>query len=150
MTVKLTDIQKLREKTGVGIMDCRKALEESKGDFKKAQQILQKKSAMIAAKKADRLTKSGIIEAYIHSDGRVGSIVKLSCETDFVARNNDFKSLAHELALQVAAMNPKTVADLLKQEYIRNPKLTIEDLVKEAIGKIKENIKIETFQRMEV
>ena len=91
-----------------------------------------------------------MVEAYVHADGRVGSLVKLSCETDFVARNKDFKKLAHELAMQVAAMKPKDVKELLGQDYIRDPKLKIEDLLKQAVGKIKENIKIESFKRLEV
>lgn len=150
MPINLDQIKKLRELTKAGIMDCRRALEESNGDFNKAKAWLTKKGAMVAAKKADRETKAGIVEAYVHSDGCLGALVKLSCETDFVARNKEFKKLAHELAMQVAAMSPESVGELLKQEYIRDPKKKIEDLIKEAIGKLKENIKVEDFARIEV
>jgi len=150
--VKITadQIKKLRLMTKVGVMDCRKALQESNGDFAKAQNWLLKKGAALADKKKDRATKSGIIESYIHAGGGIGVLVKLSCETDFVAKNEDFKNLAHELAMQVAAMDPRDVNELLQQEYIRDPKKKVGDLVKETIGKIKENIKVEQISRLEV
>lgn len=150
MSVDFKQVKKLRQITGAGIMDCRKALELSNGDLSKAQKKIKEKGAMVASKKASRKTKSGLVESYIHNGGRVGSLIKLTCETDFVSRNKDFQKLAHEIAMQVAAMNPKTIEDLLKQEYIRNPKVTINDLIKETIGKIKENIKIRDIKRMEI
>lgn len=143
-------IKKLRKATKAGVMDCYKALQESGGDFTKAKAWLMKKGAKVAAKKADRKTSTSLIETYLHSDGRVGAMVKLACETDFVARNKEFKKLAHELAMQVAAMNPASVKALLKQEYIREPEKKVGDLVKEAIGKLKENIRIEEIFRMEI
>jgi len=148
--VDFKQVKKLREMTGAGIMDCRKALIVSQGDFNKAQKNLQKKGMKIASKKAHRNTGAGLIESYIHNGGQVGVLLKLSCETDFVSRNKDFKQLAHEIAMQIAAMNPKSVEELLKQEYIRDPKKIIADLIKEAIGKIKENIKISEIKRMEI
>ena len=150
--VKITadQIKKLRLMTKVGVMDCRKALQESNGDFAKAQNWLLKKGAALADKKKDRATKSGIIESYIHAGGGIGVLVKLSCETDFVAKNEDFKNLAHELAMQVAAMNPKNIKELLEQEYIRDPKKKTGDLLTEVIGKIRENIKVGRIARFEL
>lgn len=150
MKVSVSDITKLRQETKAGIMDCRKALQESGGDLEKAKNWLVKKGALTAVKKADRETKAGLVEAYVHADGRVASLVKLVCETDFVARNEDFKKLAHEIAMQVAAMKPKNVKELMTQEYIRDTSKKIKDLVYEAIGKIGENIKIEEISRIEV
>lgn len=143
-------IKQLREETQASIADCRKALDESAGDYKKAQDWLKKRGAEIAEKKADRETSQGVVEAYVHGNGKVGVIVALLCETDFVGRTDEFKKLAHEIAMQISAMNPKNVEELLKQEYIRDPKLTIEDLIKEAIGKVGENIKVREFSRIEL
>ncbi len=149
MTVDVNLIKQLREKTGAGVADIREALEESKNDLMKAQEILKKKGFEKAAKKGDRETNAGLIDSYVHQ-GRVGSIIELMCETDFVARTDEFKGLAHEISMQVASMNPKTVKDLEKQEYIRDPSKTISDLVKEAIAKLGENITIGRFQRFEL
>jgi len=150
MTITLEQIKELRELTGAGIMDVRKALETSAGDKKKALEILKQKGAEVAEKKKERATSAGLIECYAHNNGKVAAMVELLCETDFVARNEEFKNLAHELAMQVAAMNPKNVEELLKQEYIRDPSKTVDDLVKELIGKIRENIKINRFERLEM
>jgi elongation factor Ts len=141
-------LKKLREETGAGIADCRKALEESENDFKKALEWIKKHGIEKAAKKADRETSQGLVEAYIHQGGRVGAIIEISCETDFVARTDDFKNLAHEIAMQVAAMNPQDVDTLLKQEYIRDSGMKIEDLVKQAIAKLGENIVIKRINRL--
>lgn len=143
-------LKKLREETAASIADCRRALDESGGDYKKALAWIQKRSAEIAAKKADRATAEGLIEAYIHQGGKVGVLVELLCETDFVARTDDFKHLARELGMQVAAMNPKDVDELLKQEYIRDSSQTIEQLVKGVIGKLGENITVKRFTRFEI
>jgi len=150
MTISAQLIKQLRDKTSAGIADCRVALEEAKGDLKKAEEILQKKGLDKAAQKGDRVTGEGLIESYIHQNGRVGVIVELSCETDFVARTAEFKTLAHEISMQIAAMNPKDVAALLKQEYIRDGSKTISDLVTTAIATMGENIKIARFSRFEV
>jgi elongation factor Ts len=149
MAVDVALIKTLREKTGAGIADCREALETTKNDLKKAEEYLKKKGFEKAAKKADRETKSGLIDSYIHQ-GRVGSIVELLCETDFVARTDEFKNLAHEISMQVASMNPKDVKVLEKQEYIRDAQKTIGDLVKETIAKLGENITIGRFSRFEL
>ena len=149
MTVDVNLIKTLREKTGAGIADCREVLEESKGDIKKAEELLKARGFEKAAKKGDRATNAGLIDSYVHN-GRVGSMVELMCETDFVARTDEFKELAHEISMQVASMNPKDVKVLEKQEYIRDPSKTIGDLVKEAIAKLGENITIGRFQRFEL
>ncbi len=150
MKIPISSITKLRQTTGAGVIDCKKALEQAKGDLKKAKEILKKRSVVLAEKKKDRKTSVGRIESYTHLDGKIGSLVKLTCETDFVARNKDFKKLAHELCLQVAAMKPKTGEKLLQQDYIRDPSKKVKDLVKEAIAKLGENIKVKGFERMEV
>lgn len=141
-------LKKLREETGTGIADCRKALEESDNDYKKALLWIKKHGIEKAAKKSDRETSQGLVEAYIHQGGRVGAMVELTCETDFVARTDDFKNLAHELAMQVAAMDPKDVSTLLKQEYIRDGSIKIEDLVKQTIAKLGENIVVKKVVRI--
>ena len=150
MTISIEDIKKLREQTGAGVLECRKALEMFDGDQAKALEELKKKGLEVADKKKERETKQGIIEAYSHNGGTVVSIVELLCETDFVARNEDFKYLAHELALQVAAMNPTNIEELVKQPYIRDASKTIDDLVKEVIAKIRENIQIGRIARYEL
>lgn len=148
--VNIELLKKLRNETGVSIADCRKALEECSNDYKKALEWLVKHGIEKADKKSDRETSQGIIESYIHQNGRVGVLVELLCETDFVARTDDFKHLAREVAMQVAAMDPKDLSALLKQEYIRDSALTIEQLVKQSIAKIGENIVVKKFSRFEL
>lgn len=148
LDVKL--IKKIREETGASIADCNKALEESKGDYEKALLWLKKRGIEKAEKKQDRETGAGLVESYIHQNGKVGSLVVVTCETDFVARTEDFKKLTHEIAMQVAAMNPKDVDSLLKQEYIRDASFTITDLIKQHIGKLGENIVIKEIKRLEI
>lgn len=145
--ITLSQIKQLRNKTKAGVADCRVALEETGGDLKKAEDWLRKKGIKSAKKRTDRPTVAGLIEAYSHAEGKIVAVTELLCETDFVARTADFKKLAHELAMQVAAMNPKKVTDLLKQPYIRDEKTTIDNLVKELIGKTGENIKINRIAR---
>src|SRR3989344_6196549 len=135
MGVSLDQIKQLREKTGAGIADCRRALEEAKGEGKKAEELLRSWGIDKAASKADREAGQGLVETYIHSGGKVGAMVEVNCETDFVVRTDEFKTLAHEVAMQVSAMDPRDVEELLKQEYIRDAAKTISDLVKEAIAK---------------
>jgi len=149
MTVDVSLIKQLREKTGAGVADCREALEASNNDIKKAEEYLKKKGFEKAAKKSDRETNSGLVESYVHM-GRVGVLVELLCETDFVARTDEFKTLAHEICLQVSSMNPKDVKALLKQEYVRDPEKTIENLIKESIAKLGENITVGRIQRFEL
>ncbi|OGF99154.1 translation elongation factor Ts [Candidatus Gottesmanbacteria bacterium RBG_13_37_7] len=148
--ITIDQLKKLREKTGAGVMDCKRALEEAKGDEKKATDLLNKWGVEKAAKKEDRETKAGAIDSYIHLDGRVGVLMEIQCETDFVARTDDFKSLSHELCLQIASMEPKDVKALLKQEYIRDPSVKIGDLIKRTIGKLGENIQIIRFTRFQL
>lgn len=147
MAINAQDIKKLRELTSAGFADCKNALEESNGDLKKAEEILKEKGIAKALKKGDRETGSGLVESYVHG-GRIGVLVELLCETDFVARTDEFKTLAHEIALQISSMNPENTDELLKQEYIRDASKTIEDLIKEAIAKLGENIKIGKFERV--
>lgn len=145
--MNLKDIKKLREQTGAGIVAAKKALEEARGDMKKAQEIIRKKGLAKAAKKSDRETKSGQIYAYVHAGGSVGALVEVNCETDFVARNDEFGGLCKEIAMQVASMDPKNVKDLLAQKYIRDAKKTVNDLIKQAIAQLGENITISRFER---
>lgn len=150
MQVKVEDIKKLREKTGAGIADSRKALEEAKGDFKKAEELVKSWGIEKAASKSDREVKEGLVDTYIHGNGRVGVILEINCETDFVAKTDEFKNLSHEVAMQISAMNPKDVEELLKQPYIRESGKSIEQLVKETIAKVGENIVIKRFTRFEL
>lgn len=150
MSVDINKLKKLRLETKVSIADCKKALEESDYDYKKALVWLRSNGIEKADKKSTRGTASGNIECYIHQDGKIGVMLKLLCETDFVARTDEFKSLAHELSMQIAAMNPQDVKSLLNQAYIRDMSITIGDLVKEVIAKLGENIKIDEFVRFEI
>ena len=153
MQVNINLIKELRKQTAAGISDCREALESSGGDLDKAKVYLRKKGLEKADKKSDREIKSGLIFSYIHGaadkdqGGRVGSLIELGCETDFVAKTEDFQNLGHEIAMQVASMNPETIEDLLQQPYIRDTKKNIQELVKETIGKLGENIGINKFSR---
>lgn len=147
MTVDIQLLKQLRTETGVSLADCRKALEESGNDYKKALDWLQKHGLEKAGKKAERETSQGIIESYIHQNGKVGVLLEVLCETDFVARTDDFKHLTHEIAMQVAAMNPKDIPALLKQEYIRDSSKTVQDKIKQTIAKLGENIVVKRFQR---
>jgi elongation factor Ts len=148
--IDLKSLKKLRDETSASISDCRVALDEAGGDYKKALEWLKKRSIEKAEKKSGRTTGEGIVEAYIHTGGRVGVLVTLLCETDFVAKTDEFKHLAREIAMQVAAMNPESVEDLLKEAYIRDSGITIEQMVKSAIGKLGENITIGNFKRFEI
>ena len=195
MAIATEQIKKLRELTGAGVLDSKRTLEEFNGDFEKALALLKEKAAQVAEKKAERVAKQGLIESYVHPGGRVGVIVEVNCETDFVAATNDFTDLAHNLALQIAAFKPQyvsasdvpaevieemkkkladaAVADgkpaniverivtgkveafykeacLLNQVYIRDDKLTVNDLVKATIGKVGENIVVRRFVRFEL
>lgn len=148
--ISISQIKKLREKTAAGVMECRKALQVSNGDEKKATELLKKWGIEKSAKKAYRETKAGIIDSYIHTGGKVGVLIELLCETDFVARTDDFKKLAHEICLQISSMNPADVKSLLNQEYIRDPKLTVNNLIKQTIGKLGENISVSRIIRFQI
>lgn len=147
MAISKEDIIKLRTATKAGVMDVRRALEEAGGDLAQAEAVLKKMGLAKAESKAERTTSSGVIETYAHGDGKIGVMVEVSCETDFVAKTDEFKSLAHDLALQVAAMDPSDVEDLLSQEYIKDPSKKINELVRETIAKTGENIRVKRFQR---
>ncbi len=142
-------VQKLREETGAGIMDCKRALEEASGNFEKAKTIIREKGFAKAAKKSERETGAGHLESYVHA-GRVGVLLELRCETDFVARNEKFRKLAHELAMQIAAMNPENVNELMEQPFVKDEKETIENLVKQTIAELGENIEVARFTRYEI
>ena len=142
-------VAKLREETGAGVMDCKHALDEAGGDYEKAKKILAESADAIAKKKAERSTEQGLVECYVHG-GRVGALVELRCESDFVAKNPEFKTLAHNLCLQIASMAPKNVEEFLAQEFIMDPKLTIDSYIKTLIAKIRENIQVKRFVRFEL
>ena len=160
--ISTAQIKELRDQTGAGIMDAKRALEDADGDMKAATQALMEKGLASAAKRAGRDAAEGVIEAYIHTGSSVGSLVELNCETDFVARTPEFKALARDLAMQVAAMNPRyvdrdSVPDdveevsedeiLLDQMYIRDNSVKVADLVTELIAKVGENVKIGRIER---
>ena len=148
--ISTEQIKKLREETGVSVMDCKKALEETGGDEARAKEILAKRAGDMADKKAERQTKSGMIDSYIHANQKIGALLELYCETDFVARNANFKALAHDICLQIAAANPQNNEELLAQPCLKNSDKTIQELIHEAIGKLGENIKIGKFIRFEL
>ncbi len=160
--VSVDSIKALREETGAGVMDCKRALEAADGDVARAQDILRQEGIASAVKKSSRATNDGVVESYIHSGGRIGVLVEVNCETDFVARTPEFRELAHNLAMQVAAMDPLHIdqsdlpegvevnpqeACLLQQAFIRDPSKTIDDLLKESVGKLGENIRVRRFTR---
>ena len=162
--ISLDLIKDLRERSGAGVMDCKRALEASGGDIEKALQFLTEQGIASAAKKASRVTAQGLVESYIHA-GRIGALIEVNCETDFVARTEEFKALAHELAMQVLASNPLVVSEeelpedaiepaeqavLMLQPYIRDPSKNIRQLINETIGKTGENIQVKRFARFEL
>ena len=150
MAINMDQIKKLREDTGAGIMDAKKALEESSGDSEKAKKWILDKGVARAEKKSDRETNAGGIYSYIHSGNRVAAMVELMCETDFVAKTDDFSYLAKELSMQVASMNPQDTESFLQDEYIRNPQLKIDTLIKQTSGKVGEKIHLKRFVRWEL
>lgn len=154
-------IKELRDSTGAGIMDAKKALVESEGNIDKAVEILNAKGLASVEKRSGRATENGIVESYIHTGGRIGSMVQLSCETDFVARTEDFVKCAKEIAMQIAAMNPKAISNednsdlgddeiLESQAYIRDASKTVGEVVKELSAKVGENIVIQKIHRFEI
>lgn len=193
--VSLEDIQKLRAQTSMGMMDCKKALEEAAGDMEKAVELLRKKGAKVAAKRGENETAQGLVHSYIHPGGSVGVLIELNCETDFVARNDDFQKFATDLGMHIAAMNPlylspeevdqsflekekeimkqqlleegkkpefidkiltgkveKLYSDvcLLQQKFVKDDKHTVDEVLKNIIGKVGENIKIRRFARFQI
>ncbi len=195
MTISAEEVKKLRDKTGAGIMDCKQALKETNGDIDKAVEYLRQKGIASAEKRLGRETKEGLIQSYIHPGSRLGVLVEVNCETDFVAKTDDFTEFAKNIAMQIAASKPQVVAReelsenvinkeleiykkqaeeqkkpahiaekiaqgkmekfyqevvLLEQSYVRDPNITIEELLKQLIGKIGENISIKRFTRFEL
>lgn len=147
--ISINQIKKLREETGVSIGECKKALEMASGDPEKAKDVLKKWGKEIAQKRAQKTTSQGIVESYIHSNKKLGVLLELNCETDFVAKSGDFQNLAHEICLQVAGFNNQDLP-LLSQPWIKDESKTIGDLVNEHIGKIGENISVKRFARFEI
>ena len=165
MEVTAAGVKELREITGAGVMDCKRALIEAGGDKTKATEILRERGLSAAEKKSHRTTEQGQVECYIHAGGRIGAMVELNCETDFVARTPDFQTLARELAMQVAATGPLSVSKedlpagaegdpeelcLLCQAYIRDPGRTVQDIVNDVIAKTGENVRVRRFARFEL
>jgi len=151
--------------TGAGVMDCKRALTEANGDKTKAAALLREHGLSAAEKKAHRTTQQGLVECYIHAGGRIGAMIEVNCETDFVARTDDFKALAKELAMQVAAQGPFCVSEddipsgtegspeelcLLRQPYIRDGSRTVQDIINDVIAKTGENVKVRRFTRFEL
>ncbi|MCL0103990.1 elongation factor Ts [Dehalococcoidia bacterium] len=166
MQVTVEKIKELRERTGVGIMDCKKALLDCEGDLDIALARLRDRGFSIAEKKKGRTLKSGLIESYIHGGGRIGVLVEVNCESDFVARTPDFRELSHDLAMQIAACAPEAIspdevpagndsaasdsACLLLQPFIKDPQRTVEDVICEVIARVGENIRVNRFARFEL
>jgi len=165
LQISADTVKELREKTGAGVMDCKKALEEADGNMQKAAETLKERGLALAKKKAERVANQGLIECYVHQGGQIGVMVEVNCETDFVARTNEFKNLAHDIALQIAALSPQYIspdevtqetdiepqaACLLLQPFIKDPTKSIQDLITETIAKVGENIKIRRFCRFEL
>ena len=170
MEISATMVKELRDKTSAGVMECKRALQACDGNIQKATEMLRDQGLAKAAKKSERVALQGVVEPYIHAGGRIGVLVELNCETDFVARMPEFRALAHDIAMQVAATNPQylAVADvpetvkqenstkgvedmcLLSQAYIRQPDLTIEKLITEKVATIGENILVGRFVRFEL
>ena len=145
--ISIDEIKRLRSLTGVGITDAKKALQEAGGDFDKALSEMRKKGLTKAEKRGEREARAGLIGSYVH-DGRIGVLVEVNCETDFVAKTDEFKDLVKDLCLHVAASDPKDVKDLLTQEFVKDPSITIDDYVKQHIAKLGENIVIRRFSRL--
>ncbi|MFA5997538.1 MAG: translation elongation factor Ts [Candidatus Paceibacterota bacterium] len=143
-------IKELREETGISVMQCKKALEEAGGDKEKALLILREKSEAIAEKKGDRTLGAGVIDAYIHSTKLMGTIIELSCETDFVARNEEFVGIARDIAMHITAVGPADVAELLEQPFIKNPDMTIKQVIDGGVQKFGEKIEVARFTRFAV
>jgi elongation factor Ts len=165
LNIPTEKVKELREQSGAGIMDCRKALLEAEGVMEKALGILKEQSLFKAEKTSKRSTSEGLIESYIHTGGRIGAMVEVNCETDFAAHTNELRELAHNLAMQITAMSPQFIASeeipegadvvaqeacLLLQPYIKNPTITVQDIINEAIAKTGENIKVRRFVRFEL
>ena len=150
---KLTDVEKvkhLRQSTGLSFNEIKKALDEAGGDEAKAVEILRTHGVKMAEKKSSREVKEGVVASYIHATKKLGSMVEVLCETDFVARNTDFQELAKEIAMHIAASKPESVSDLLGQPYVKNPDMTIKDFINSYVAKLGENIQIGRFELFQI
>lgn len=162
MTISIEAVRELRERTGMGILECKRALGEAGGDLEKAVAILKERGVSVAATRAQRQASQGVVGAYIHSDGRIGAMVELNCETDFVARTEVFKALAHDLAMQIAATAPRYLSPeemppgaegdpkevcLLFQPFIKDDGRTVQEVINEAVAQTGENIRVGRFVR---
>ena len=164
--VSVDDVKKLREETGAGVMDSKRALDDAGGDFDRARELLRERGVAAAAKRSERETQQGVVESYIHGEGRIGVLVEINCETDFVARTDAFRQLARDVALQIAAMSPLAISvddlpddvreaereqsALLTQEFVRDSGTTVQQRVEETIASTGENIRIARFARFEL
>lgn len=147
--ISIKQIRRLRELTGAGITDAKQALTAAGGDFEKALAGLRAKGLAKAEKRAEREARAGLVGTYSH-DGRIGVVVEVNCETDFVAKTNEFKTLVKDLSLQIASMNPEDEKELMSQPFVKNPEITVGELVKEHIAKLGENIVVSRFSRLEL
>lgn len=149
MSSNAEEVQKLREVSGAGVMDCHRAFKDAGGDFDKALALIRERGLSKVQKRADRETGAGLVHAYVHGD-RIGVILNLYAETDFVVRSDPFRALAHDLAMQIAASSPKDVEELINQPFIKDERRTVKDLIGEVIAKVGENIQLKSFYRLEV
>lgn len=147
--ISTDDIKKLRELTGVGITDAKQALVDAGGDFDKALAAMRKKGFDKATKRAGREAKSGLVGTYSH-DGRIGVVVEVNCETSFVAKTDEFKELVKNLTLHICSMEPKDVAEMMEQPFVKDPEIAVGDYVKQHIAKLGENIVVRRFSRLEL
>lgn len=146
----IEQIKALRDRTGVSVGECKKALEEADGDIDKAIEVLKSKGAAVAAKKSGRALGAGVVSAYIHNNGQVGTLLTMACETDFVAKNPEFKTMADDIAMQIAAFVPANVEELLALPFIKDPSLTVADVIKNGVQKFGERIELVAFNRLAV
>ena len=150
MKSEIEKIKSLRDHTGLSLNEIKKALVEAGGDEDKAKEILGKIGESMAAKKSSRQVKEGLVETYIHTTKKTGSMLELLCETDFVARNMEFQKLAKDLAMHIVAMKPTDAKDLLAQPFVKDPNVTVQDLINQSIAKLGENIQIGRFELFEI
>lgn len=147
--MSIEQVKTLREQSGISVQECQRALKEAGGDIEKAREVLRKWGKTVAQKKAAREVKTGIVEAYVHPNKKVGVLMEINCETDFVAKSDDFKALAHELCLQAAGFCDEEMP-LLEQPWIKDPGKTVKDLIEECIAKVGENITVKRFVRYQI
>ncbi|HEY4502181.1 MAG TPA: translation elongation factor Ts [Candidatus Paceibacterota bacterium] len=145
MVITPEQVKELRDKTGISVMECKKALEASEGDMEKALGLLRERAQAQVGKKADRTLGAGTVTAYVHSNRQVGALVSLACETDFVSKNEEFAALAYDIAMHISAMRPESKEELLSQPFIKDQTKTIADLISAATQKFGERVEIADF-----